>query len=56
VRAGSGVPYKAHPGQPRSYVYALAITSQTGFTPLFTAGSHDSRFLGTYVDVMPVYD
>jgi hypothetical protein len=56
IRAGSGVPYKAHPGQPTSYVYSLSIASATGFTPLFTSGARDSRFLGAYIHIVPVYE
>ena len=36
VRAEAGLPYSAHLDQPTSYVYAVSITSATGFTPLFT--------------------
>jgi hypothetical protein len=56
IRAGSGVPYKAHPGQPTSYVYSLSIASASGFTPLFSSGARDSRYLGAYVHLVPVYD
>jgi hypothetical protein len=56
LRVGNGVPYRAHPGQPTSYVYWMSITSKTGFTPIFTSGSRDSRYLGAYVRIAPVYE
>ena len=57
VRAESGLPYRAHLDQPTSYVYAVSITSATGFTPSMTqAGVADERFLGVLVRLVPMYD
>ncbi len=56
IAAGSGVPYRKDPGQPTSYVYGLSITSATGFTPLFSSGAPDSRYLGAFIHIVPVYD
>ena len=56
IAAGSGLPYRKDPGDPTSYIYGLSITSATGFTPLFSSGSRDSRYLGAYVHLVPVYD
>jgi hypothetical protein len=53
---GSGLPYKPMPGQPTNYVYFIAIASKTGFTPLFTAGTRDARFLGAFVRIVPLYE
>jgi hypothetical protein len=51
----AGLPYRALPEQPTSYVYAITIDSQTGFTPMFTDGASDSRYLGAFVRLVPVY-
>ena len=56
IAAGSGVPYRKDPGQPTSYVYSLSIASSAGFTPLFSSGARDSRYLGAYIHLVPVYD
>jgi hypothetical protein len=58
VRAEAGLPYRAHLDQPTSYVYAVSITSATGFTPTFTqgAGNPDQRYLGVLVRLVPMYD
>jgi hypothetical protein len=57
VRAETGLPYRAHLDQPTSYVYAVSITSATGFTPSLTqAGVADERFLGVLVRLVPMYD
>jgi mRNA-degrading endonuclease RelE of RelBE toxin-antitoxin system len=37
---GDGVPYQG------SRVWLVSISSETGFTPMFTGGGGDSRFLG----------
>lgn len=50
-----GFPYRALPEQPTSYVYDIAIESATGFTPMFTEGSRDNRYLGAFVRLVPVY-
>lgn len=51
----AGFPYRALPEQPTSYVYDVAITSASGFTPMFTEGSRDNRYLGAFVRLVPVY-
>jgi hypothetical protein len=57
VRAETGLPYRAHLDQPTSYVYALSVTSATGFTPsLVRPGVADERFLGVLVRLVPMYD
>ena len=57
VRAEAGLPYRAHLDQPTSYVYAVSITSATGFTPSLTqTGVADERFLGVLVRLVPMYD
>ena len=57
VRAEAGLPYRAHLDQPTSYVYAVSVTSGTGFTPVFSQGSGtDERFLGVLVRLVPMYD
>jgi hypothetical protein len=57
VRAEAGLPYRAHLDQPTSYVYAVSVTSETGFTPSLTqAGVADERFLGVLVRLVPMYD
>jgi hypothetical protein len=57
VRAESGLPYRAHLDQPTSYVYAVSVTSETGFTPsLSQTGVADERFLGVLVRLVPMYD
>jgi hypothetical protein len=57
VRAEAGLPYRAHLDQSTSYVYAVSVTSETGFTPsLVRPGVTDERFLGVLVRLVPVYD
>jgi len=50
-----GAPYKYHPDYPTNYVYGFAISSATGFVPMFESGSGDSRFLGVMVRLIPTY-
>jgi hypothetical protein len=33
----------------------MAVESKTGFTPIFSSGSRDSRFLGAMVRIAPSY-
>jgi hypothetical protein len=56
LRVGSGMPYHKDPGLPTSYVYWLAISSETGFTPMFSSGTRDSRYLGAMVKITPSYE
>ncbi len=56
ARAGAGLPYKPFPDQPTNYVYGVSIASATGFTPMFSSAQRDSRFLGAYVRIVPVYE
>ncbi len=56
VVPGPGLPYRAVPGQPTNYVYAVSVSSTGGFVPMFTAGSRDSRHLGAMVRLVPDYD
>jgi hypothetical protein len=56
VEMGDGLPYKPFPENPTNYVYALSITSQTGFIPLFEAGGRDNRLLGVFVRLTPLYE
>jgi hypothetical protein len=57
VRAETGLPYRAHLDQATSYVYAVSVTSATGFTPsLVQPGVSDERFLGVLVRLVPMYD
>ena len=51
-----GLPYKAYPELPTNYVYFLAITSETGFIPMFGTGGRDTRFLGVFVRLVPHYE
>lgn len=51
-----GVPYHVDPQFPMNYVYRLAITSETGFVPMFRTGGRDSRFLGVFVRLTPIYE
>jgi hypothetical protein len=51
-----GLPYKAYPDLPTNYVYLLAITSESGFIPMFTSGGRDARFLGIFVRLVPIYE
>ena len=57
VRAEQGLPYRAHLDQPTSYVYTVSITSETGFTPIFSQGGGvtDQRYLGVLVRLVPMY-
>lgn len=55
VEMPRGVPYKYHPAYPTNYVYSVAISSATGFVPMFEIGSGDSRFLGVMVRLIPSY-
>jgi hypothetical protein len=52
---GDGVPYHKDPGLPTSYVYWLSIESETGFVPMFSSGTRDSRYLGARVHIAPSY-
>jgi hypothetical protein len=56
VPMGDGLPYKPYPENPTNYVYALSITSQSGFIPLFETGGRDNRFLGIFVRLTPLYE
>lgn len=56
VPMGDGLPYKPYPENPTNYVYAISIESATGFIPLFENGGRDSRFLGIFVRVTPLYE
>jgi hypothetical protein len=51
-----GLPYRAYPELPTNYVYFLAITSESGFIPMFTMGGRDNRFLGVFVRLVPHYE
>jgi hypothetical protein len=51
----AGFPYRALSEQPTSYVYLVSIASASGFTPMFTEGSRDNRYLGAFVRLVPVY-
>jgi hypothetical protein len=55
VKLPAGLPYRPFPDLPTSYVYWVAIESKTGFTPIFTSGSRDSRFLGAMARIVPSY-
>jgi hypothetical protein len=55
LRVGAGMPYHKDPGLPTSYVYWLSIDSGTGFIPMFSAGTRDSRYLGALVRIAPTY-
>lgn len=50
-----GMPYKYHPDFPTNYVYAVSISSSSGFVPMFETGANDSRFLGVMVRLIPTY-
>ena len=50
-----GVPYKYDPRWPTNYIYALRISSSTGFVPKAETGADDSRFLGVMVRLVPTY-
>jgi hypothetical protein len=52
----AGLPYKAFPELPTNYVYLLAIHSESGFIPRAQGTSGDSRFLGVFVRLNPVYE
>jgi hypothetical protein len=56
VPMGDGLPYKPYPENPTNYVYALSITSQSGFIPLFETGGRDNRHLGIFVRLTPLYE
>jgi hypothetical protein len=57
VRAEAGLPYRAHLDQATSYVYAVSVTSATGFTPsMVQPGVADERFLGALIRLVPMYD
>jgi hypothetical protein len=51
-----GVPYKAFPELPTNYVYLISIRSASGFVPMFYGGGGDSRFLGVFVRLHPIYE
>lgn len=52
----AGVPYHVDPAFPMNYVYRVAIASETGFVPMFWSGGRDARYLGVFVQIVPVYD
>jgi hypothetical protein len=56
VRMPAGVPYHLDPQFSMNYVYGMAIESETGFIPMFWSGGRDSRYLGVYVRIVPVYE
>lgn len=56
LEMGAGLSYKPYVENPTHYVYALSIESSSGFVPLFQTGSRDSRFLGAYVRLVPLYE
>jgi len=56
IKTGSGLPYKPMPELPTNYVYLVTIRSKTGFTPLFTSGTGDSRHLGAMIRLSPSYE
>jgi len=56
VAMPSGVPYKAFPELPTNYVYLISIRSASGFIPMFQGGGGDSRFLGVFVRLHPIYE
>jgi hypothetical protein len=56
LRVGGGMPYHRDPGLPTSYVYWIAIASDSGFVPMFSSGTRDSRHLGAMVKVTPTYE
>jgi hypothetical protein len=56
VAMPSGVPYKAFPELPTNYVYLISIRSASGFIPMFQGGGGDSRFLGVFVRLQPIYE
>jgi hypothetical protein len=51
-----GLPYKAFPELPTNYVYLISIRSASGFIPMFQGGGGDSRFLGVFVRLRPIYE
>jgi hypothetical protein len=51
-----GVPYHLDPQFPMNYVYAMSITSESGFIPMFWSGGRDARYLGVFVRIVPHYD
>jgi hypothetical protein len=56
VRMGAGTPYRRDPWLPTNYVYVLSIESETGFVPVFHSTNPDTRFLGVYVRLVPLYE
>jgi hypothetical protein len=56
IRMAAGLPYKAFPELPTNYVYLLSIATKAGFVPMFQGLSGDSRFLGVYVRLTPIYE
>lgn len=56
VRMGNGLPYRPDPRFPTNYVYAMSIESESSFIPLFTGDSKDSRVLGIFVRLVPLYE
>ena len=56
IEMPSGLPYKAFPELPTNYVYLLSIHSESGFVPMFQGLSGDSRFLGVFVHLNPLYE
>jgi hypothetical protein len=56
IAMDDGIPYKAFPELPTNYVYLVSIASETGFIPMFEEGGRDSRFLGVFVRLVPIYE
>ena len=52
----AGLPYRPVPGQPTNFVYLLRIRTVNGFTPFFSSGSRDTRYLGAMVRIVPSYE
>lgn len=56
VPMGEGLPYKPFPENPTNYVYVVSIESGGGFIPMFENGGRDTRFLGVFVRLTPLYE
>lgn len=56
VEMGAGFPYRPDPQFPTNYVYAMSIESESSFIPLFAGDSRDSRVLGIFVRLVPIYE
>ena len=56
VGVGGGLPYRPLTF-PTNYLYAISITSESGFVPfLEIPESKDSRLLGVRIRLVPTYD